>query len=530
MLEYFDREIKELKEYDDIYNNLIPIFYNKEFYIILDKIINKEIEYNKILIYTDFDNDGISSGMIITNIFDKLNIPYYWKIGNRKDGYGIHNNILENITEDYNCDILITADCGITNKKELEYCIDKLKYKYCFVFDHHTVQYDKISDYEKIYYINNKFQENDDFYVCAAGLCYLVFSKYHNNIAIEVIAGFATIGDMVELHKASINRKLVKNSLRILNNIEDVMFLKKEYNKLYMLLESTIYNFTTKHITEMDFGFGVCPMINALSRFYKETMIKDYLSSPSVKESKSILKDMKDNNENRKYLQTELEKKLLDLTIKENRVNIFIINDADKSLVGLLSSFILNRYNVDNIVLTRYNNFYAGSARSKHCNIYNILKDFNGRYIGMGGHTYAAGLSIDNENIEDLKEYLDSVYVEKIKNSDIIFDIRSDDYDILMSDELSDLLHLLSPFGQRNKSPKFRLFNIKILDIKQVKKHKFCLLEFEENNCFESKLIEGLFFSNYDKQIKKNTKLEYIEGTLTSEKNIIVDNYKIQGG
>ena len=211
MLEYFDKEIKELKEYDDIYNNFIPIFYNKEFYIILDKIINKEIEYNKILIYTDFDNDGISSGMIITNIFDKLNIPYYWKIGNRKDGYGIHNNVLENITEDYNCDILITADCGITNKKELEYCIDKLKYKYCFVFDHHTVQYDKISDYEKIYYINNKFQENDDFYVCAAGLCYLVFSKYHNNIAIEVIAGFATIGDMVELHKESINRKLVKN-------------------------------------------------------------------------------------------------------------------------------------------------------------------------------------------------------------------------------------------------------------------------------------------------------------------------------
>ena len=99
-----------------------------------------------------------------------------------------------------------------------------------------------------------------------------------------------------------------------------------------------------------------------------------------------------------------------------------------------------------------------------------------------------------------------------------------------MSDDLSDLLHLLSPFGQRNKSPKFRLFNIKILDVKQVKKHKFCLLEFEENNCFESKLIEGLFFSNYDKQIKKNTTLEYVEGTLTSEKNIIVDNYKIQGG
>jgi single-stranded-DNA-specific exonuclease len=527
LIDYIENQMKEKKEYSDTYKKEeCSIFSNKEFYTVLDKIINKTIQYNKILVYTDFDSDGMNSALIIREVLLHFNIPHIIKIGNRRDGYGIHYKAIEQITKEHNTDILITADAGITNKISIEETQKKLYYKYIFVTDHHNIREQDCPNGDNIFIINNKYQQNIDYHICGAGLVYVIFKKYFCNYSMTVFAGQASVGDMVNINYSSYSRKIIKDSLYILNNNKKE--LKEENILLYTFLKEIIYNFETKIITEMDYGFSTCPSINSLSRLNNETLLIEYFNSDNITKAKKILKKIKDNNEIRKIKQQENEENIINSNIvfDTNKMNIIISDITEKSMCGLLSSFILNKYKCDNIVLTTYNNTYAGSARTIHINLIPFLDGIKEVFSSYGSHENAGGITLkDKDSLNKLKEYCNIYILNKKDIIDNIFDI---DYDTLMSDELLEDLNELSPFGMNNKPIQFRLKNLIIINVKKVKSHIFCMAEIANNNSFESKIIELLLFKNYSNDIKVGKTIEYVEGTLTNDRNFIVNSYNIK--
>lgn len=529
VIEYLEKQISNKIEYKDKYNTIeCPISSNKEFYSILDKIINREIDFKKILIYTDGnDSDGIHSNLIVTEVLKKYNIPYHNQLTSRKLGYGIKKETLINAIKEYDCDIIITGDVGITAKEELEYAVDELGIKYIFLTDHHEPQEHLLPDRDNIFIINNKLQANIDYHVCGAGLLYIILKKYYDSLAMQIYACIATVGDMVDINYSNFNRLLVKNGLILLNDKDVLKELKGSNSLLYLFLNTLIFNFEYKTITEQDFSFGVVPAINATSRLYEEYLVLDYFKgNVTITESKKILKRIKELNEIRKCKQAELEEYIINniKDINKEKINIITLPNADKSLVGLVSSFVLNKYNIDNIVLCEYNGLYVGSGRSFNTDLTSFLKETSSILISGGGHKNSCGLALKKENIEKFIEFAYNRKEPNVNQPKTIYDIE---YDVLMDDSFINVLDTLAPFGMKNPAPILRVKNISILDLKKIKTHIFAIGEIAETDTFESKIIELIFFKNYSNDIKNGKKLDYIEGIITNEKNFIVNSYKI---
>lgn len=529
VIEYLENQISNKIEYKDKYDTTeCPISSNREFYSILDKVINREIDFKKILIYTDGnDSDGIHSNLIVMEVLKKYNIPYHSQLTSRKLGYGIKKEVLINAIKEYDCDIIITGDVGITAKEELEYAVDELGIKYVFLTDHHEPQDHLLPDRDNIFIINNKLQANIDYHVCGAGLLYIILKKYYDSLAMQIYACIATVGDMVDINYSNFNRLLVKNGLSLLNDKDVLKELKGSNSLLYLFLNTLIFNFEYKTITEQDFSFGVVPAINATSRLYEEYLVLDYFKgNVTITESKKILKRIKELNEIRKCKQAELEEYIINniKDINKEKINIIILPNADKSLVGLVSSFILNKYNIDNIVLCEYNGLYVGSGRSFNTDLTDWIRFSSEFLISGGGHKAACGVSLKREDIYNLISKTNEYKIAKNSFSQEKYEIE---YDILISDELMEVLDTLAPFGMKNPSPIFHIKNLTILDVKKVKTHIFAVSEISDIDTFESKILQLVFFKNYNNDIKNGKKLDYIEGIITNEKNFIVNSYKI---
>lgn len=193
MLECIKENENKYKEY-----KMNKLLNQEKFNEFFDKILNNKKDY-KILIYTDHDSDGIHSGLILSEAFNNLGINYYWHISSRKNGYGLHEDVLADLfmKEDFN--VLITADLGITNNKEIEFVRDNWN-PIIIITDHHTIQEDKYpKDADVI--INPKLSiERKEEFLCGAGVVYHLIKDYFCNQSMKIWAMIATIGDMVPLY------------------------------------------------------------------------------------------------------------------------------------------------------------------------------------------------------------------------------------------------------------------------------------------------------------------------------------------
>jgi single-stranded-DNA-specific exonuclease len=506
---------KEKEKYKSDYNldDFKPL-YRGDIGLIDDIISGKENYF--IVIFTDFDCDGQSAGLIIKSMMDQFCVPYYWHISEREDGYGLKRTALDSIVSKLSINkkdeekvVLFTADLGITNKDEVEYAYS-IGFDKVIITDHHTPQEQLIPNADLV--INQKFSDNIDEWVCGAGLVYMLFRNYENELT-KIIAGIATIGDMVEMHYGGINRTIVKQSLKILNTtiLSDRI--------LRMFLSELIYNFGKKEITEEDFGFGVCPAINSLSRMGETTLLKEFFDFNCLNR-KDKLKKIKQTNDRRKEIQAKKEKEVSNINmndIDKNSIEIFILDDIDSSLLGLISSFILNNYGIDNICLRQLENgSYKGSGRSKKNSMYNFLQNLMEYGAIGGGHTCACGLTIPEDKID--------IILNKYRNIPLIKQDTEDRniYTVELSDIDDDLfLHIdkIKPFGNNNPPPLVRIDNVKIIKKRSVGSHVFTLCEIGDG--WDKIMYDLLFFKAYDLKIKKKDEISII-GTM-SRNSIIVD-------
>lgn len=463
--------------------------------------IKKAIEnHEKIMIYGDYDCDGISATSIMVKMFSYLNVKVGYYIPSRYlDGYGINLNRAEEILKKgYN--LVITVDNGVAAYEPIKFLTDKGID--VILTDHHEIT----RELPPCYTIVHPDLKIDDNLLkqCGAYVAFMLSIKLLNRIDdyLLVLAMQATISDMMPL--ISYNRDLVKLGLKIINQ-------HIEYPQRRLSMDTII--------DEDSFGFQICPKINAFGRIREDTSVNDmvlFFVTDDKKRQDYLVKEIESVNEERKKLLNFAIKKI-DFSLYEN-CNIIVerFDNISEGVIGLVASKILNEINKPTIVFTKVHNenVLKGSARSINgfslSEAFENLKDI---LLVYGGHEEAGGLSIDEDNYELFKSNI-NLLCNKIEVSQCDYisldkeDVNFDNYQFLKS---------LSPFGMDFKKPVFYLEieNKNIYFIGKEKKHikgylssKASFIGFSCADMINGNMIKTIGNINYD-SFKKQDNVVY---------------------
>lgn len=401
--------------------------------------INKAINNKeKIIIYGDYDCDGISATSIMVKTFEKLNYEVSYYIPSRYiDGYGLNvENVLK--IKEKNFSLIITVDNGISQfdaiKKAKELGIDVI------VVDHHEVPSERVEALAILHPIVSEISS----IIASGGYMSLFLSAallgYYDDYLVT-IAGLSVISDMMEL--VGYNRDVVRLAIY---NLET-----KKYPSLYLLLED-------KNISEKSFGLDIAPKINAVGRLVNDksvNLLVKFLTSNNQEEIYKLHTWIISINERRK----ELTKSAVEsLNIDQNLDAGIILNlNLKEGLLGLIANRILNEYNLPTIIFTadeKNPEILKGSARSKDgFNIVKCFESLNKYLLTGGGHSFAGGLSIKKDDFpsfeKDFLELCRNYPIKKIQEKYIeinILDINFENYEIIKE---------FSPFGMSFNEPLF---------------------------------------------------------------------------
>ena len=410
-------------------------------------LVKKHLEAkHKIVIYGDYDADGITGCSILVKMFMYLGFNANYYIPSRYlDGYGINEAKAEEIINK-GYDLVITVDNGVSANKPIEMLrnsgIDVL------VIDHHEAQEELPNANVIIHPIISEFSNISSsgaftaFMFASAYLGY--FDKY-----LSTLAAISLISDMMPL--IDYNRDLLR---AVIANYKYGEFPAIDY-----LLESDSFN-------DMSIGMSIAPKINAVGRVDKTTNINrliKYFTSDDHDLILSYKKWILSYNDLRKDKSKEAKENIIS-RIEDNEEAALIIEvDLEEGLLGLVANSLVNQVNVPVIVFTTDStdtDCLKGSARSiEGFNLADSLTKLSSLLITFGGHALAAGLTLKRENLEEFKRQFiklveNTKITKKIKETIEIYisDINYDSYQIIQS---------FSPFGEEWKAPLFTLRHVK---------------------------------------------------------------------
>ena len=411
---------------------------------IFKAIENKE----KIIVYGDYDCDGICSTSIMVKTFEKLGYPVSYYIPVRYlDGYGLNvNNVIKIANAGFK--LIICVDNGVCQveaiNKANELGIDVI------VIDHHEEGEERVKAlgiiHPSISNISNVFGCGGFMSLITSAALLGSYDPY-----LLTLAGLSTISDMMELK--AYNRNVVRLAL---DNLK-----KYRYKPLMCLLESDI-------ITEKSFGLDIAPKINAIGRLIEDKKINllvKFLLSEDDEEIFKLSSWIKNTNELRKTLTKEGVESLPKDEL--NDAGIVLKLDIKEGLIGLIANRLLNEYNVPTIIFTKDStneNFLKGSIRSKEgFNVQKAFESLSKYMVAGGGHALAGGLTIkESDFVSFRKDFIalaKEYKITKVEPPSIelkLQDISFKNYEILRE---------FSPFGMGFSEP---IFSLKDLPTKSL--------------------------------------------------------------
>jgi len=532
----FILEKRKIKNIDQFFNPTPPLKmslfdFDKNYYKDFQKVIVilKEIkEKNQmIIVYTDYDADGITGGAIAWETLHLLGFRVMPYVPHRiNEGYGFSINGINNVIKQFNPSLIISVDHGITKIKEVEYA--KKKGIKIIITDHH-LKGEKIPKADAIFHIPA---------LSGAGVSYF-FSKevfnFFSRIARQSIASLqnnfvndyltlasiGTVADLVPLIGPS--RSIVKYGLE--------NFLKtKRIGIKHILKEAGIEG---KKITPYEIGFIIAPRINAAGRL--ETALDALRLLCTKKEERAYYLAHHLGKINRQR-QDVLEKSVAEAKKNLHSLKKIIIlksNHWHEGIIGLIASKIADEFYRPTIVLTKTDSHYKGSARSiPQFHITNFLRSLKEYLIDVGGHNQAAGFTIDEKKINDFEKQAfkkaDELLTEKNLEKKIIADLKIPISKINLN--LIKKIELLAPFGIGNPQPIFYsegiITNAKIFGKKN--EHLKIFVSAKEKFSFDSQQLELIYFnhSSFFSSFSRGLKIKI---AYTLEINRWGGNEKIRG-
>ena len=461
-------------------------------------------EKKKIVIYGDYDCDGVCSTTILYRTLKKLGANFDYYIPNREDeGYGMNSDRIRKLKSE-GAEVILTCDNGISAMEQVE--VAKELGLTVIITDHHDIPYiekegNRINVVPNSDCVINPKQGNCEYpfkELCGAGVALkfsmeLVnamgrsFSEFYD---LFQYAAIATICDVVEL--LGENRIIVKEGLKLINNTSSI--------GLKALIKAT--GLEGKEIGEYHFGFVLGPCINATGRLETADLSVELLITEDEKYAEELAKKLYDLNVERQELTFDSVESVISKVEEEiaNGEKVILVYDEGihESIAGIVAGRVRERFNLPAIVMTKGKDMPKGSARSIEG--YNMFEELNKckEYIEkFGGHPMAAGLSVKEENISLLRKALNSKCT--LSDEDIIPVIKIDSpLEIKYLDEgLVEEVESLRPFGKGNGSPLFAVKNIKVSRVFFIGKEKnFMKFRFVIPGTFG--YVEGLNFDKYE--------------------------------
>lgn len=444
------------------------------------QILQKKItQKKKIRIIGDYDIDGVTATCILLKGLKRLNANVDTYIPDRvKDGYGMHEQLIDKALED-GIDTILTCDNGIAAAAEIEYA--KKEGLTVIVTDHHDIPFRDTED-GRIWIIPKADavvnpKQNDCLYpnknICGAVVAWKLIWALYERLGIDSdeiwdfleLAAIATVGDVMDLQGE--NRIIVKEGLKKLSSTS--------FEGLKALIR--VNNLEGAEITAYHVGFVIGPCINASGRLDTAARSLELLLADNMEDAMKLADDLYDLNQSRKAM-TEQGKEQAIQSIEENnlgkdRVLVVYLPDCHESLAGIIAGRIREAYNKPVFVLTKGVDGVKGSGRSIEAySMYEELVKCSDLLTQFGGHPMAAGLSMEEKNVELFRRRLNDNCT--LTEQDLIPKIMIDvpmpiSY---LSKKLTEQLKVLEPFGKGNSKPLFAQKNLRAVGIRVLGRNR----------------------------------------------------------
>lgn len=422
--------------------------------------INEAIDQGEpILIYGDYDADGVTGTSILVRCLRELGALVDYYIPNRfYEGYGPNEDaFMQAIADGYQ--LVITVDNGIAGVDEaeilLEHGVDLI------ITDHHQVKETLPRAYA---ILHPELDENYPFHhLSGAGVALKVAEALLQEVIPEdfyAIAMLGTIGDVVPLIDE--NRSIVKRGLAALRETEI------EGLNAMMDLAGT----EKSEVTEVNVGFELCPRLNAPGRMDEAALSVECLIAESEEEAKLIADQIESfNSERQKVTQKVLEEatKLVDAkTLAKKKVVILYSPNWHEGILGIVAGRLAKQWQKAVFVVTDdHEGFLKGSARAvEGYHLFELLNKCQDLIERFGGHALAAGITFAPENLQALEDKMNELLQEVEVTSSLQVDLSLPLADLNVS--FVEQLSILAPFGEGNRPPVIELKNVYVKNVKPI--------------------------------------------------------------
>lgn len=488
----------------------------------VDRIIQAVNKNEKIVVYGDFDCDGITSTAILYSFLYSIgaNVKAY-NPDRLEEGYGINFKSIEKLaSQGYK--LFITTDCGISENQVIE---DSKKFKVDFIItDHHTAPENLPDAYSiinpKLEYCKYPFKE-----ICAAGVVF--------NLIVSLRSSLRDVGFFKNRIEPNLARYLdlvsigtVADSMPIIgvNRIFVFNGLKEIKNTLRKGLKHLISKKKDK-FSIRDISFDIAPKINAAGRVGKASNAVSLLTSDDDNEVERLAGILQSNNQIRQQIQEKVfneAEKIAEIKLQKNSDKSSLVlfsQDWHPGVLGIIASRIVKKYGLPCAILSSKDSIAKGSLRTANeLNLYTVLEQCSNTLIQFGGHSAAAGVTIYEDKIPEFEDRFESI----ISNYDFDAGEPVEIDSIVKFSEINMSLILdiekMEPFGKGNPYPIFISKNVKI-ESKKVLKDKHLEMYLSQDNY----KIRAIWF-NFN---KSNIDIENIDVVFTLQRDTFRGNNNI---
>jgi single-stranded-DNA-specific exonuclease len=486
-----------------------------------------------IVIYSDYDADGVTGCAILWETLHCLGFRVYPYIGDRiKEGYGFSFAGIDKVKKLYDPALIISVDHGIVADEAVKYA--KSKYNIPIIItDHHHKQEDKIpKDAVSIFHIPSLSGSSVAYFFAKEILTQIKDGSV--DIAVRrrfeedylALASIGTIADLVSL--TGVSRSIAKYGLKALTKTQRVGLVELK----------TIAQIPDREMNTFDVGFGIAPRINATGRISDALDALRLLCTKDRKKAKELSYALDELNTQRQNLvkKTSFEAfQIVDEQIKtvNHLPKLIIVKNRDTSqpwhegIIGLIASKLVEKYHRPAIVFTDSIHGYKASARSiLEFHLTEFLRTISDHLISFGGHSGAAGLTVAKEKYDKFLVVANQK-AELILNDAMLEKKISVEFDLPISAinlDLSDGLEKLEPFGMGNERPKF-VTTGSLKDLKAMGKSK---QHARVKMCDGEMCVDGIAFNQFERMERICGSQDEISVVHTIETNFWANQQRLQ--
>lgn len=478
-----NRGITDDKEIDTFLNPTRNDFYDPYLMPDMEKAVERIIKainnQEKVMIYGDYDVDGITSITVLKKFLEERGLKTGHYIPNRlEEGYGLNENAIRSIAEQ-KYTLMITVDCGISGIEEVDLA-NQLGIE-TIITDHH----EQLENLPNAYAIINAKRKDSQYPFRGLAGCGAVF-KLIQAISIRLkleekeflkyldIVCVGTISDIVPL--VDENRVIAKLGLKLVAQTRNIGLRE-------LILQSGY-----KKVDSNTISFGVAPRINACGRMgYQEEALDLFLTN-NIEEARKITARLNSYNVERQTKEKDIFEQAIKELEKEDIKNLnTIVLSGDNwhhGVIGIVASKLTEKFYKPTILICFEDDIGKGSGRSlPGFDLHEALVESSAYLEKYGGHEMAVGLSLKKEKYNDFKLAFEEI--AKSKNIQQIIPVIKIDSIITAKDvnkKTIEELEMLEPFGEKNKNPIFVYKNLKIDSIRALSEGKHLKLTLKDDN------------------------------------------------